>query len=47
MTREQRIFAAKVLLTEAARRRHDPAFHALLLRWAGDQRFRAMKQAGT
>jgi hypothetical protein len=37
------LLAARVYLNEAARRRHQHAFHAQLLRWAANCRRRAQK----
>lgn len=34
--------AARAYLAEAANRRHQPAFHALLLKWAANARRRSM-----
>lgn len=40
-SRDQHIFTAGVLLREARARRHQRAFHAVLLLWAGNARRRA------
>jgi hypothetical protein len=40
------IHCARVFLTEARRRRHDTAFHAILLQWAANARRRAAAARG-